>query len=63
MFRFFGLFLSGILFCGFGLALLVVFNWDVVAIGEWAFGLSSSLVGMVADWFIDAPWFQKAVSS
>lgn len=53
---------SALILSGIVLALLTVFNWDLVALGEWIVGLVTSTVKAVADFFMGMGWFQNLVS-
>lgn len=48
---------------GLTLALLITFDWDIGAVGAWAWGRTIWLIGMIADWFMTLAWFQGSVSS
>lgn len=48
---------------GFFLALMLVFDWDVEALLTWAWNWAVTAVETIASWFMNADWFQKAVTS
>ncbi|WP_243224561.1 hypothetical protein [Microbacterium sp. CIAB417] len=62
MFRLIWGVVSALILSGIVLALLTVFNWDLVALGEWIVGLVTSTVNAVADFFMSLSWFQNLVS-
>lgn len=54
-------FIVGLLIVGLVVAVLRVFDWNVVAAFEWLIGLSMSIVNTVADFFMGNPTFQEYV--
>lgn len=63
MFRLISWAVSSLLIAGLILALLTAFNWNLVALGEWIVGITTSTVRAIADWLLGWSWFQKLVSS
>jgi putative flippase GtrA len=46
--------------CGFGLAVLRVFNYDPFGVVDWLFSWASNIIGRIADFFSGNETFQKA---
>lgn len=54
-------FVVGLVVIGLCVAVLRVFDWNVVAAFEWLVGLGMGLVNTVADFFQGNPTFQEYV--
>ncbi len=47
---------------GLAVALLEVFNWDIGALFEWAWGAAMGIVNAIADLFAGNSFFQRMVN-